>query len=153
MMHCTFDATGTRLLALSGRESTLYLFDLDCPDEPKFTFASRAFFKSATTIKVCSFMGPNDEYVVCGSNDFNVYVWKIPKDGAFKHVRVPHMQLRGHRSIVNQVSYAKRFSLLATSGTEKIVKIWSPFWINHGLLMIFTPCDKQYCNRKKNFFS
>merc|ERR1712226_793532 len=76
MMHCTVDSSGTQILALSGRQSMLYLYDIDKPEEPKATFASRSSFKSTTTIKVCSFFGPYDEYVVCGSNDFNIYMWK-----------------------------------------------------------------------------
>ena len=84
------------------------------------------------TIKSCSFFGPNDECVVSGSDDFNVYVWKIPKNGARSLVWYPHMQLKGHRSVVNQVTYSKRFELLATSGTEKVVKIWSLYKLNQG---------------------
>lgn len=35
--------------------------------------------------------------------------------------------LRGHRSIVNQVRYNDSYSILASCGVEKIVKLWSPF--------------------------
>lgn len=37
------------------------------------------------------------------------------------------MVLYGHRSIVNQVRYNSKKCILASSGVEKIVKIWRPF--------------------------
>lgn len=37
------------------------------------------------------------------------------------------MVLYGHRSIVNQVRYNPQKCLLASSGVEKIIKIWRPF--------------------------
>lgn len=38
-----------------------------------------------------------------------------------------HMVLYGHRSIVNQVRYNPQKCLLASSGVEKVIKIWRPF--------------------------
>lgn len=35
------------------------------------------------------------------------------------------MVLKGHRSIVNQVRYNKENNLIASSGVEKMVKLWS----------------------------
>ena len=134
-MHCCFDSTGSRVLCQAGTESALYLYDFQKPDTPQFIFSCRANFITKTTVKACCFMGPNDEYVTSGSDDFNVYVWKIPKPGCHQHVMAPKMQLSGHRSVVNQVVFSKQFNLLATSGTEKVVKIWSPFVINHGLFL------------------
>lgn len=37
------------------------------------------------------------------------------------------MVLHGHRSIVNQVRYNPQKCLIASSGVEKIIKLWSPF--------------------------
>lgn len=37
------------------------------------------------------------------------------------------MVLYGHRSIVNQVRYNPQRCLIASSGVEKVVKLWSPF--------------------------
>lgn len=37
------------------------------------------------------------------------------------------MVLYGHRSIVNQVRYNPQKCILASSGVEKIIKLWSPF--------------------------
>lgn len=38
-----------------------------------------------------------------------------------------HMVLFGHRSIVNQVRYNPQKCVLASSGVEKVIKIWRPF--------------------------
>lgn len=37
------------------------------------------------------------------------------------------MVLYSHRSIVNQVRYNQQKCLIASSGVEKIIKLWSPF--------------------------
>lgn len=36
-----------------------------------------------------------------------------------------HLVLKGHRSIVNQVCYNKQNNLIASSGVEKMIKLWS----------------------------
>lgn len=45
--------------------------------------------------------------------------------------------LIGHRSIVNQVRYNPQKCLIASSGIEKVVKLWTPFalhdWKGHLL--------------------
>lgn len=38
-----------------------------------------------------------------------------------------HMVLYDHRSIVNQVRYNPQNCILASSGVEKIIKLWRPF--------------------------
>lgn len=60
-------------------------------------------------------------------------MWKIPSEGV-KWVDSAHMVLRGHRSIVNQVRYNQASCVLASSGVEKIIKIWSPFSLGSGCL-------------------
>lgn len=68
-----------------------------------------------------------------GSDDFNLYMWKIPSTEV-KWVESAHMVLRGHRSIVNQVRYNQASCIFASSGVEKIIKIWSPFPLGAGSL-------------------
>lgn len=60
-------------------------------------------------------------------------MWKIPDDG-IKWVDAAHVVLRGHRSIVNQVRYNSASCILASSGVEKIIKIWSPFNLGEDCL-------------------
>lgn len=75
------------------------------------------------------------QYVVSGSDDFRMYIWKIPNtrhgtqlflgDGVLtmNMSTMPHLILPGHRSIVNQTCYSKVHHILASSGVEKIIKV------------------------------
>ena len=81
------------------------------------------------------FLSPLVQYVVSGSDDFRVYIWKIPtsrrgsqlsrSDGVLtmSMSTMPHLILPGHRSIVNQTCYSKVHHILATSGVEKVIKV------------------------------
>lgn len=69
-----------------------------------------------------------------GSDDFNVYMWEVPKvdknyEGIMK-VNKSFLVLRGHRSIVNQVCFNKHTSMLCTAGVEKMVKVRKSFEIS-----------------------
>lgn len=61
-------------------------------------------------------------------------MWKIPNDDQVKWVDSAHMILKGHRSIVNQVRYNPTSCIIASSGVEKIIKLWSPFPFSHKCL-------------------
>lgn len=64
-----------------------------------------------------------------------VYVWKIPPHSYNKNsntnectlVKESHLKLRGHRSIVNQCRFNLKYHMLATSGVEKLIKVWTPY--------------------------
>ena len=60
-------------------------------------------------------------------------MWKIPSEDV-KWVNSAHMVLRGHRSIVNQVRYNQASCIFASSGVEKLIKIWSPFPLGSNCL-------------------
>ncbi|XP_011704608.1 PREDICTED: DDB1- and CUL4-associated factor 5 [Wasmannia auropunctata] len=130
-MNVRFNSMGTRLLALRRRlppvlyavDSPTYLCEFDHPG-----------YYNSCTMKSCCFAGENDEYVLSGSDDFNLYMWKIPPMEGKAWVESAHMVLRGHRSIVNQVRYNQVSCIFASSGVEKIIKIWSPFPLGTGCL-------------------
>ena len=82
-------------------------------------------YYNSCTMKSCCFGGPEDEFVISGSDDFNVYMWRVPGRGEEGWVGRAHHVLSGHRSIVNQVRYNHSRHLVATSGVEKVVKLWS----------------------------
>lgn len=128
-MSVRFNQTGNLIVALRRRQSPV-LYHIDNP-EPITEFYHQDYYNSCT-MKSCCFAGEGDRYIVSGSDDFNLYVWKVPD------VRVPepgvpvenvlepsHLVLYGHRSIVNQARYNPHYCLLASSGVEKIIKIWS----------------------------
>ena len=64
-------------------------------------------YYNSCTKKSCSFGGPADELVLAGSDDFNVYVWRVPRPGEEEERNIwrgsAQLVLSGHRSIVNQV--------------------------------------------------
>lgn len=115
-----FNADGTRILALRRRL-------------PPALYASHAaaslcqfyhpHYYNSCTMKTCAFAGDSDEYVLSGSDDFNLYMWKIPEEDV--DWGTSHLVLNGHRSIVNQVRYNRQCNLIASSGVEKMVKLWS----------------------------
>ncbi|KAF7266740.1 hypothetical protein GWI33_019961 [Rhynchophorus ferrugineus] len=115
-----FDSSGTKVLALRRRLPPV-LYNLH-EEQAICQFYHPQYYNSCT-MKTCSFAGDDDEYVLSGSDDFNLYMWKVPKDNA--EWGLSHMVLRGHRSIVNQVRYNKHNNLIASSGVEKMVKLWS----------------------------
>jgi len=75
--------------------------------------------RNAQTVKGVNFFGPNDEYVVSGSDCGHVYIWK--KNGG----ELVHMMV-GDKHIVNCVEPHPSVPFLATSGFDKSVKLWAP---------------------------
>jgi hypothetical protein len=132
-----FNEIGSELLALRRGVSKSKLISIYLTNdiEAKCHFESDSFTNSCT-IKSCCFAGDRDQYIVCGSDDFCVYIWKKPHlsedDYNVKIKSDYHLKLEGHRSIVNQCRFNKQFNLLATSGIEKVVKIWSPYQLSSG---------------------
>ncbi|XP_013775142.1 DDB1- and CUL4-associated factor 5-like isoform X2 [Limulus polyphemus] len=126
-MSVRFNCSGTRLVALRRRLPPV-ICNLHS-SYPVAEFDHPGYYNSCT-MKSCCFGGDNDQYVLSGSDDFRLYVWKIPDDIEHKKsvwVNKAHLVLRGHRSIVNQVRYNTLRSLIVSSGVEKIIKLWSMF--------------------------
>ncbi len=93
------------------------------------------------------------KYIASGSDDFNVYIWRIPDNNDSRKIKIcfflfvnlnyidtyqcqssshlnsenfvwnAHMILYGHRSVVNQVRYSSRLHTIASSGVEKVIKV------------------------------
>ncbi|GFY50484.1 DDB1- and CUL4-associated factor 5 [Trichonephila inaurata madagascariensis] len=130
-MSVRFNSAGTHLLALRRRFPPV-LYEITSP-QPAAEFDHHEYYNSCT-MKSCCFAGDKDQYILSGSDDFKLYVWKIPdsvnsKKGVW--VSKAHFVLRGHRSIVNQVRYNNTYGILASSGVEKIIKLWSSFPLSY----------------------
>ncbi|XP_021489187.1 DDB1- and CUL4-associated factor 5 isoform X1 [Meriones unguiculatus] len=127
-MSVRFNSNGTQLLALRRRLPPV-LYDIHSR-LPVFQFDNQGYFNSCT-MKSCCFAGDRDQYILSGSDDFNLYMWKIPADpeagGIGRVVNGAFMVLKGHRSIVNQVRFNPHTYMICSSGVEKIIKIWSPY--------------------------
>uniref|UniRef100_A0A673ZY57 Ddb1 and cul4 associated factor 5 n=1 Tax=Salmo trutta TaxID=8032 RepID=A0A673ZY57_SALTR len=125
-MSVRFNSAGTQLLALRRRLPPV-LYELHSR-LPSFQFDNQGYFNSCT-MKSCCFAGDKDQYVLSGSDDFNLYMWRIPKDpeAGGRVVNGASMVLKGHRSIVNQVRFNPSTSMICSSGVEKVIKAWSPY--------------------------
>ncbi|XP_028981518.1 DDB1- and CUL4-associated factor 5 isoform X2 [Esox lucius] len=127
-MSVRFNSTGTQLLALRRRLPPV-LYELHSR-LPSFQFDNQGYFNSCT-MKSCCFAGDKDQYILSGSDDFNLYMWRIPKDpeagGPGRVVNGAFMVLKGHRSIVNQVRFNPSTYMICSSGVEKVIKAWSPY--------------------------
>nr|XP_057912294.1 DDB1- and CUL4-associated factor 5 [Doryrhamphus excisus] len=127
-MSVRFNSTGTQLLALRRRLPPV-LYELHSR-LPSFQFDNQGYFNSCT-MKSCCFAGDKDQYILSGSDDFNLYMWKIPRDpeagGPGRVVNGAFMVLKGHRSIVNQVRFNPHTYMICSSGVEKVIKVWSPY--------------------------
>nr|XP_046223518.1 DDB1- and CUL4-associated factor 5-like isoform X2 [Oncorhynchus gorbuscha] len=127
-MSVRFNSAGTQLLALRRRLPPV-LYELHSR-LPSFQFDNQGYFNSCT-MKSCCFAGDKDQYVLSGSDDFNLYMWRIPKDpeagGPGRVVNGASMVLKGHRSIVNQVRFNPSTNMICSSGVEKVIKAWSPY--------------------------
>lgn len=76
-MSVRWDKRGLHLLALRRRlPPVLYTIDsgyhLAQFDHPSYY--------NSCTMKSCCFAGEDDQYVLSGSDDFNLYMWKIPEN-------------------------------------------------------------------------
>lgn len=69
------------------------------------------------------------QYIISGSDDFNIYVWKIPEISSSTLMQEPitvdraFLVLSGHRSIVNQVRFNPATCMIISAGVEKIIKV------------------------------
>ena len=123
-MYVRWNSRGDRILGLRRRLSPV-LYRVDSPAAIA-QFDHPGYYNSCT-MKSCCFGGQEDEFVLSGSDDFNLYMWRVPGEGETSCQwvgRADHV-LQGHRSIVNQVRYNQSRALVASSGVEKVVKLWS----------------------------
>ncbi|CAG0884685.1 unnamed protein product [Darwinula stevensoni] len=152
-MNVRWNDAGTLLLAL--RRSLSPIVFAVGQEEPLYEFYQPGYVNECT-MKSCTFGGPNDRFVISGSDDFKVYIWEIPQSRSDNGERVDgaSLVLKGHRSIVNQVRYEPYSCLLASCGVEKIIKLWSPFEIPYSSGGLRKDCptedkERQLCSRNE----
>ncbi|XP_054163178.1 WD and tetratricopeptide repeats protein 1-like [Oppia nitens] len=74
---------------------------------------------TTTDIKEANFFGSDGQYIIAGSDDGSFFVWDRQTTNI---VRV----MRGDESIVNCLQPHPTTCLLATSGIDQVVRLWSP---------------------------
>ncbi|XP_069682679.1 DDB1- and CUL4-associated factor 5 isoform X2 [Periplaneta americana] len=143
-MSVRFNQRGTQILALRRRLPPV-LYAVHSPMH--ICQFDHAGYYNSCTMKSCCFAGEDDQYVLSGSDDFNLYVWQIPpSEIKAQWIDSAHMILKGHRSIVNQVRFNPSNYIIASSGVEKLIKFWSPFPLPEStgsLIHEMEPADKQ----------
>lgn len=123
--------SNTSELLVSYNDELIYLFQKNMglgpspssapPEDLKKSEGPQVYLghRNSRTVKGVSFFGPNDEYVLSGSDCGHIFIWK--KKGA-KLVRL----MVGDRFIVNHLEPHPCMPILATCGIEKNVKLWAP---------------------------
>ncbi|CAL1543216.1 unnamed protein product [Lymnaea stagnalis] len=74
---------------------------------------------TTTDIKEANFFGSNGQYIVAGSDDGSFFIWD-------KNTTNIMRVMRGDESIVNCLQPHPSTCLLATSGIDPVVRLWSP---------------------------
>ncbi|KAG1655228.1 WD and tetratricopeptide repeats protein 1 [Nymphon striatum] len=74
---------------------------------------------TTTDIKEVNFFGSNGQYIVAGSDDGSFFVWD-KKTSNIKRI------MKGDDSIVNCLQPHPSYCLLASSGIDPVVRLWSP---------------------------
>ncbi|KAJ0393272.1 hypothetical protein P43SY_001091 [Pythium insidiosum] len=88
---------------------------VNCDPERRFI----GYCNLQTDIKEASFFGPNDAYIVAGSDDGRAYIWD-------KHTGRVVNAIEADADIVNCVQPHPFDVCLATSGIENVVRLWKP---------------------------
>ncbi|XP_075252178.1 uncharacterized protein LOC142344426 isoform X3 [Convolutriloba macropyga] len=93
--------------------------------DPKHFFGHR----NNQTVKGVNFLGPDSEYVVSGSDDGHIYIWE-------KETQKIVQWLPGDEAgVVNVLEPHPTLPVMATSGLDHCVKLWSPKRLRqHNLL-------------------
>ncbi|XP_006814220.1 DDB1- and CUL4-associated factor 5-like [Saccoglossus kowalevskii] len=82
-MSVKFNCTGDRLVSLRRRLPPV-LYDIQSA-VPLIQFDHSGYYNSCT-MKSCCFAGDSDQYILSGSDDFNLYLWKIPEGNLEGHL-------------------------------------------------------------------
>ncbi|KAK4440786.1 DDB1- and CUL4-associated factor 8 [Sesamum alatum] len=121
----------TSELLISYNDELIYLFQKNMglgphpsssPSEDLHKLADAQVYsghRNSQTVKGVNFFGPNDDYILSGSDCGHIFIWK-KKGGELVRLMV------GDRHIVNQLEPHPTIPLLASCGIEKTIKLWSP---------------------------
>ena len=92
----------------------------------KVRLTSPGFSLPGVGFNTMCFAGQDHELVVAASEDHSLHVWSLPdSQGRDTTVNQSLIALRGHTTSVFSVRYDHNNDVLASSGLEKIIKLWS----------------------------
>ena len=134
-----FDSKGTRLLCREvksqGHQVVIYKVPSDDQRQgpvevEKTELQSPGYSVPREWLNTCCFAGDDDELVVAPSAvNHSLHVWSV-LDGPNGNRSIDHslLSLIGHKQALNTVRFCKATSLLASCGTEKVIKLWTPIY-------------------------
>ncbi|KAF8405472.1 hypothetical protein HHK36_010378 [Tetracentron sinense] len=107
----------------SDLEASPLAMDADDGDGPQVYNGHR----NCDTVKGVSFFGPNCEYVVSGSDCGRIFIWR-KKGGELLRA------MEADKHVVNCIESHPHATVLASSGIENDIKIWTPNAIERATL-------------------
>nr|XP_039257390.1 DDB1- and CUL4-associated factor 8-like [Styela clava] len=113
-----YNYDGSELLC-SYNDEDIYLFDTNHSTGCEFTRKYKGHRNNAT-VKGVNFYGPKSEFVVSGSDCGNIFLWD--KESS----KVVQFMQGDDGGVVNVLEPHPNLPILATSGLDKNIKIWSP---------------------------
>ncbi|MFH4983658.1 hypothetical protein AB6A40_010367 [Gnathostoma spinigerum] len=125
VMYGQWSSNGEGIFATRNQNCPIY-YDLN---DGSFVEFKDPNYRNSCTVKSCSFI--TDDLVMTGSDDWNIYVWKLPQNVSGEQtIDKAYRVLEGHRSIVNHARYSALNRMIFSSGVEKIIKLWSEWELN-----------------------
>ncbi|EDV95541.1 DDB1- and CUL4-associated factor 8 [Drosophila grimshawi] len=113
-----YNYSGSEILA-SYSDAAIYLYDSRNYKDGEFLHSYEGHINSRT-IKGVNFFGPHSEYIVSGSDDGNIFFWDKNTEAVMNFMK------GDHSGVVNCLEQHPTMPVLATSGLDHNVKIWTP---------------------------
>ncbi|XP_043646358.1 DDB1- and CUL4-associated factor 8 isoform X1 [Drosophila teissieri] len=113
-----YNHSGSEILA-SYSDAGIYLFDSRNNKDGEYLHCYQGHINSRT-IKGVNFFGPRSEYIVSGSDCGNIFFWDRNTEAIINYMK------GDHAGVVNCLEPHPWMPVLATSGLEHDVKIWTP---------------------------
>ncbi|XP_067644132.1 DDB1- and CUL4-associated factor 8 isoform X2 [Eurosta solidaginis] len=115
---CVYNSTGSEVLA-SYSDDHIYLFNNNEYKTGEYLHRYRGHYNHKT-IKGVNFFGPNSEYIISGSDCGNIFFWDKNTEAIINFMPGDSM------GVVNCLEPHSAIPVLATSGLDSSIKIWTP---------------------------
>ncbi|XP_017080406.1 DDB1- and CUL4-associated factor 8 [Drosophila eugracilis] len=113
-----YNYSGSEILA-SYNDAGIYLFDSRNNKDGDYLHSYEGHINSRT-IKGVNFFGPRSEYIISGSDCGNIFFWDKNTEA------IINLMKGDHAGVVNCLEPHPWMPVLATSGLDNDVKIWTP---------------------------
>lgn len=131
------DVCGTKACDFDSNMKMMKKFELEACDYDK-RYCGHCNIN--TDIKEANFFGSNGNFIVAGSDDGAFYIWDKETTNLIKAAH-------GDHQILNAIQPHPEICMLATSGIESTVKLWSPI----GKTNTDVKCLEQRCIQNQSF--